>query len=880
MSPQILPLRDDRLTWSAYLLLVCVLAFLCFAGLVDHRLDTDDPEWLQDVATLDENFAKILSPDLNFPGRPTVHLFLWAGYALWGARPGPFHLLVVIIHVLASLLLVLVCRHLGAGPELSFLSGLLFLVNLAHFRAVHWIAGIAYPLTLGGGLLGVLCFLRYLECRSRFWLAGLYGALLAAVLAHTSAAPVWLFCAYLAWQKREKTKTIVFNLVPLGLLVAVAIFTIVHFYAQTPQVAQTVRSVDLPYLLRHFLFFWSRLFTTAHGFLVPLYASQDWEMAVGGLAFLGFLFVLYRRTFPVTEWAIWALLTTLPFLNSTVFAPSRYLYLASAGSSAIIAWTLQRAGLWMGTRANPQLGRAFFCCLTVALMVVSCLSLRKAEAYSYYGSGRSYIAANQIEVGIELLQRAIDKASDVIPIQFFYVSLVSQSISTGKDYWPVLQQALQTVPEDPKLQALVGALESMEADSITRQNGLAKIDQARLRAALKEEEFARMMAGIYHNLGKGLYQNGDYEKAIQAFEFSLTYLPDRLLTLKGLIRATYASGRYAEAVAQALEAVQVHPYDAEVLQTAVLALRAAGQRKQAAEMCRRALLVRPTADLYILWGEVLRELGNREEAITVFERGIEHAPDDPRLYLHLAEMWRVSGNHAKVIDLLERVVQIQPGDGEVYFLLGNQYYIVQQFDQAARAFREAARLNPRSIRSRANLGTALKALDRRREAEQAYLQAIAIGPDSSNENSQRTADYLHTSVTLGQLYRETEQPERALQVYRRLLNAAFPPISSDIYAEVGLEFYLLGALDASIAAYLQALQKDPDYPNAQFNLGLAYLSRGDVERARAAYARGVELFGAAAAEKIGAVDELKKLAARGIHADAARKILRTYWGEQ
>ena len=80
----------------------------------------------------------------------------------------------------------------------------------------------------------------------------------------------------------------------------------------------------------------------------------------------------------------------------------------------------------------------------------------------------------------------------------------------------------------------------------------------------------------------------------------------------------------------------------------------------------------------------------------------------------------------------------------------------------------------------------------------------------------------------------------------------------------------------AIAAYAYVLKRHAD-PVAQFNLGLAYLACGDLERARAAYARGVERFGAAAAVRIGAVEDLRQLVERGVEPAAGHSLLHKYW---
>ncbi len=162
-------------------------------------------------------------------------------------------------------------------------------------------------------------------------------------------------------------------------------------------------------------------------------------------------------------------------------------------------------------------------------------------------------------------------------------------------------------------------------------------------------------------------------------------------------------------------------------------------------------------------------------------------------------------------------------------------------------------------------------------------------------------------------------PERSLQLIRRALRLLGPkaePLeyfrrsSGNIHAQLGLELYQQGRIDASTKAYRQALAQDAHDSRvwnnlgwnlyltgnltaaitayrraltedsnsiAQFNLGLAYLVQGNIDSADAAYARGVAGFGAEDAEKNGVTDDLRELVTRGVQAGQASRLLETYW---
>ena len=165
-------------------------------------------------------------------------------------------------------------------------------------------------------------------------------------------------------------------------------------------------------------------------------------------------------------------------------------------------------------------------------------------------------------------------------------------------------------------------------------------------------------------------------------------------------------------------------------------------------------------------------------------------------------------------------------------------------------------------------------------------------------------------LTLGQLYLEGKQREKALSTYRFIMQHTWPAARADDYAGIGANLHELGQIDAALEAYrralafdqnnspthtnlgwllyvqgkyreaighyLIALERDP-YATAQFNLGLAHMARGDFSTARRVYAQGIARFGAEEAQRIGAVASLRALLAKRPSALEIRQLLDGFW---
>ena len=160
-------------TWIPFSLLTAVVAGICFGSVTEHLLDTHDAETFSDNLAISEDFSFFFSAHKQqHSGRPLAELSKWLAYLIWGNDPFWFHLLVVALHAGASILLAAWAHQAGLERRLACTGSLLFLVNVAHFRAVHYISALDYPLALGLALGALLCCGRYLASEQFRWLLG------------------------------------------------------------------------------------------------------------------------------------------------------------------------------------------------------------------------------------------------------------------------------------------------------------------------------------------------------------------------------------------------------------------------------------------------------------------------------------------------------------------------------------------------------------------------------------------------------------------------------------------------------------------------------------------------------------------------------------
>ncbi|MFT5087525.1 MAG: hypothetical protein ACI8PG_001885 [Planctomycetota bacterium] len=86
---------------------------------------------------------------------------------------------------------------------------------------------------------------------------------------------------------------------------------------------------------------------------------------------------------------------------------SRYLYVASAGSSCVLAVVAQRAYLYLSGRVGEGMARWIGAAMLLLALGSSFIWLKRTDGISFYVSGRYYEASGDREVSVEQFELAI-----------------------------------------------------------------------------------------------------------------------------------------------------------------------------------------------------------------------------------------------------------------------------------------------------------------------------------------------------------------------------------------------------------------------------------------------------------------------------------------
>ena len=178
---------------------------------------------------------------------------------------------------------------------------------------------------------------------------------------------------------------------------------------------------------------------------------------------------------------------------------------------------------------------------------------------------------------------------------------------------------------------------------------------------------------------------------------------------------------------------RANPKDAEAALAYGQALRAKGQRAQAAAVLEQATIAHPgNKVLLAAWGRALADNGNSQQAFDVLSRA--HTPDNPD--------WRILSVQGIALDQLGRheearsyyasALKIAPGEPSVLSNLGLSYMLSRDLSKAEQTLRQAYASPRADARVRQNLGLVIGLQGRFAEAE--TIVKADLPPDEAAAN--------------------------------------------------------------------------------------------------------------------------------------------------
>jgi tetratricopeptide (TPR) repeat protein len=194
-----------------------------------------------------------------------------------------------------------------------------------------------------------------------------------------------------------------------------------------------------------------------------------------------------------------------------------------------------------------------------------------------------------------------------------------------------------------------------------------------------------------------------------------------------LSNAYYKQGKVTEAIAAALQALQVDP-DLGVAHYNLGNLYAAqGKFDIAKQYFERAMAIYPNyADVRTNYGQLIAERGDLETGIRYFRQAIRLNPAITRAHLNLGVALAKEGRLEEAIQPLRRAAELNPDAPEASYYLGSVYAAQNRYADAAAAFDRALQIRPDYVPAHQSLAELLVLQGRKVEAMQHYQEALRL----------------------------------------------------------------------------------------------------------------------------------------------------------
>lgn len=253
---------------------------------------------------------------------------------------------------------------------------------------------------------------------------------------------------------------------------------------------------------------------------------------------------------------------------------------------------------------------------------------------------------------------------------------------------------------------------------------------------------------------------------------------------------------------------------------------------------------------YQKMGDLSLECNDIESSLECYKRAYEMNPNDREVLIKLATINQTyfPDNIDITIDYYNSLLEFGVDLDKIYYELGHLYLKKSDKIHAVSAFKLAEELNPENPYYNNSLAYAYVKAELYDDAIEYYQQAIKLNPDSEwtsivchalgaiyaeiKENYEAAEatfnagmvldpNNVDIQLSLGDLFMAQNDLDKAIKTYCDAISV--DPLNFMTYAKTGLALWEKDYLEESIVAFHKSIELNPDFEIAQNNLGVVYL---------------------------------------------------------
>ena len=161
-----------------------------------------------------------------------------------------------------------------------------------------------------------------------------------------------------------------------------------------------------------------------------------------------------------------------------------------------------------------------------------------------------------------------------------------------------------------------------------------------------------------------------------------------------------------------------------------------------------------------------------------------------------------------------------------------------RYAEASHQFQEAIRIDPKFIEARCNLGTTYLRLGKLEEAKREIDKVLSLDPDYQpicGPLEQLKDQYRMRGIN----YWKMGAYAKAVDAHQQAIN--IDPNFKEAHYNLGITYWNMKEYAKAIAAYRQAVEIDPNFRDAYYNLGTTYLQQKQYSKAVDTYQQAIDI---------------------------------------